>query len=189
MSFTLAAAAFAALVVTVFVVGLYNSLVQVRQNIEKAWNNIDVLLQQRHDELIKLVDACKAYMKHEHELLDRLTKLRVGYDEAKGSDERARAENELNKAALQLRHVWEAYPDLKASQNFLQLQGRVSELESSIADRREFFNDSINIYNIHIKRFPDLLVARAFGYRERVYLEIADEKKADVTLDFGAVKA
>ncbi|MEK7388211.1 MAG: LemA family protein [Elusimicrobiota bacterium] len=170
-------------------ISIFNNLVQVRENIDKAWKNIDVLLQQRHDELIKLVDACRGYMKHERELLDGLTKLRTGYDQAQGSEEKARAENELNKATLRLRHTWEAYPDLKASANFIQLQDRVGALESSISDRREFFNDSVNIYNISIKRFPDLLLAGVSGYRVHPYLEIPDEKKADVKLDFESRRA
>src|SRR5687768_1442470 len=117
-----------------YLVGIYNSLVQVRNNVDKAWKNIDVLLQQRHDELTKLVDACKGYLKHEREVLDALTKLRVGYDAAGSVDEKIRIENELNKEMRRLRHVWEAYPDLKASANFLQLQERISGVESSIAD-------------------------------------------------------
>ena len=164
-------------------VSIYNSLVEVRENVAKAWKNIDVLLQQRHDELIKLVDACRGYMKHERELLDRVTKLRVGYDEAKGTAEKLRAENDLNKATLRLRHAWEAYPDLKANQNVLQLQNRIGALESAIADRREFLNDSVNINNIHIRRFPDLLLAGPLGFREHPYLEIPEEKKKDLAID------
>lgn len=179
-------AAGAALAAFIWGVAVYNTLVQVRENIAKAWNNIDVLLQQRHDELLKLVDACKGYMKHERDLLDGLTKLRVGYDQAQGSDAKARAENELNKSMEKLRQVWEGYPDLKASASFVQLQQRVSALESSIADRREFFNDSVNIYNISVKRFPDLFFAGALGFAPHAFLEVPADKKADPKLDFSS---
>src|SRR5437667_2408319 len=100
---------------------IYNSLVQVRNNVGKAWRNIDVLLQQRHDELPKLVDACSAYMKHEREVLDQLTRLRVRYGQAPATEEKTQVENQLNQQLARLRLNLEAYPDLKASQNFLQV--------------------------------------------------------------------
>ncbi len=165
-------------------ISIYNTLVQVRNNVGKAWKNIDVLLQQRHDELPKLVDACSAYMKHEREVLDQITKLRTGYDQAKTTDEKTRVENELNKQLGKLQVVWEAYPDLKASQNFLQVQGRVSAVESSIADRREFFNDSVNIYNIAIEQFPNLILAVLLSYQRHPFLEVPEELKKDVKMKF-----
>lgn len=167
-----------------YAISIYNSLVQVRNNIEKAWKNIDVLLMQRHDELPKLIDTVKAYMKHEREVLDSLVKLRVGYTEAGGMEEKVDIENRINREMLHLRHVWEGYPDLKASQNFLQVQDRISGLESAIADRREFFNDSVNIYNIQIERFPEVILARILGYRKKEYLEVPEEKKEDVEMAF-----
>jgi len=167
-----------------YLVSIYNSLVQVSNNIDKAWKNIDVYLQQRHDELPKLIDCCKGYMKHEREVLDLLTKLRVGYDDARKLDEKVGIENELNNQMGRLRMVWESYPDLKASQNFQQVQGRVSALESSIADRRELFNDSVNIYNIQIARVPELIVARLLSYKKHAFLEVPEEMKRDVRMDF-----
>ena len=165
-------------------ISIYNTLVQVRNNVTKAWQNIDVLLEQRHDELPKLVDACVAYMTHEREVLNQITKLRTGYDEAKTTDEKTRIENALNKQLGRVRIVCEAYPDLKASQNFLQVQGRVSAVESSIADRREFFNDSVNLYNIQIEQFPDFILAHRLNYQRHPFLEIPDELKQDVKLKF-----
>jgi len=166
-------------------IGLYNGLVQVRNNIDKAWKNIDVLLQQRHDELTKLIDTVKGYMQHEQSVLDGLTKLRVGYDDAGSTEEKVRIENEMNREIAKLRHTWEGYPDLKASQNYLFLQKRISTVESSIADRREFFNDCINIFNIQIERLPDLLLARALGYARRSFLEVPEELKQDVKVSLG----
>jgi LemA protein len=165
-----------------YVISIYNSLVQIRNNVDKAWKNIDVLLQQRRDELTKLVDACRGYIKHEREVLDSLTQLRVGYDQTRSADEKVRIENSLNKEIARLRHVWEAYPDLKASQNFLQLQGRISGVESSIADRREFLNDSVNIYNIQIERLPEVILAKLFSYRRKAFLEVPEELKQDVKI-------
>jgi LemA protein len=163
---------------------IYNSLVQVRNNVGKAWQNIDVVLQQRHDELPKLVDACTGYMKHERDVLDQITRLRMRYSQAPTSEEKTRAENQLNQQMGNLRLTLEAYPDLKASQNFLQLQGRVSGLESSIADRRELFNDSANIYNIMIAQFPAVILARLLRYGPHPLLEIPEERKQDVKMRF-----
>ena len=180
----IAVVAVLALVALVYVAAVYNSLVQVRNNVGKAFANIDVLLLQRHDELNKLVEACKGYMKHEVDLLTSVTRLRVGYEEAGSSDEKIRVENQLNREVLRLRHTWEGYPDLKASQNFLQIQQRVSGLESSIADRREFFNDGVNTFNIQIERFPAMVVAMLLGYERKAFLDVPEEKKENVELGF-----
>ncbi len=171
-------------VFVVYLVGLYNSLVQVKNNVEKTFKNIDVLLMQRHDELPKLIDTCKGYMKHEWKILEKLTTLREHYAGAKTMDEKTQIENQLNQQYLTLAGRWEAYPDLKAQQGFIQIQERIAGLESAIADRRELFNDSINIYNIQIARFPDMILARVFGYVKMAYLEVPKEKKADVKIDF-----
>ena len=166
-------------------VGVYNSLVQVRNNVEKAFQNIDVLLKQRHDELPKLIDTCKAYMKHEREVLEALTRLREHYETSESIDEKIGIENEINQKLSTIAGRWEQYPELKASQNFLQIQDRVSELETKIADRREFFNDSVNIYNIQIERFPDVLMAKALTYQRRAFLAVPQEDTRDVAMQFG----
>jgi LemA protein len=168
-----------------FAVGIYNAIITVRNNVQNAWNNIDVVLQQRHDELPKLIDTCKAYMKHEWDLLNRLTELRSGYASVRDIEDKVRAENEMNRLLGSLSMVWEQYPDLKANQNFLQVQDRVSAVESKIADYREAFNDAVNIYNIQIERFPDLLLARAMNCRRHTFLQVPDEKKQDVKMAFG----
>jgi LemA protein len=167
------------------IVAIYNGLVTVRNNVQKAWQNIDVVLQQRHDELPKLIDTCKAYMKHERDLLNKLTELRTGYTMAKEIEEKVKTENALNELLGKLTVVWEQYPDLKASQNFIQIQDRVSAVESKIADYREMFNDAVNIFNIQIERFPDAVMARAMNMQRRSFLEVPEEKKEDVKMDFG----
>ncbi|HPR62980.1 MAG TPA: LemA family protein [Thermoanaerobaculia bacterium] len=166
------------------VVGMYNSLIQVRNNVQKAWNNIDVLLQQRHDELTKLIDTAIAYVEHERETFDHIVKLRTDYDEVRTIAEKVGIENTLNDRLKKIQMVWEQYPQLRAVESFLQVQDRVSSLESQISDRREFFNDSVNIYNIQIERLPEVLLAKLLGYQRFDYLRIPTEKKEDVEMKF-----
>lgn len=163
---------------------VYNGLIQLKNNIGKAWANIDVILKQRYDELPKLIDTCKGYMKHEREILESVTRARAAFVEAKDIDGKTRAENQLGGAMRQLFAVAENYPDLKANQNFLQIQNRVTGLEDQIADRREFFNESVNAYNIRIQQLPDVFVARMLSYQPKPMLEISDEDKKDVKMSF-----
>ena len=165
-------------------VGIYNGLITVRNNVQKAWKTIDIVLQQRHDELPKLIDTCKAYMKHERDLLTKITELRTGYAMAKEIQEKIKIENELNKHLDKLKMVWEQYPDLKAIQSFFQIQDRISAIESKLSDYREIFNDSVNIYNIQIERFPDLLLARVMNYQRHEFLEVPEEKTQEVKMAF-----
>jgi LemA protein len=122
----------------VYAVGLYNTLVRLSNNIDKAWSNIDVMLKQRHDELPKLVDVCNSYMKHEKDTLEGVTNARTAYSRSRGVDEKAQAENQITQALGKLFAVAEQYPDLKANQQFLTVHQRISALENTIADRREF---------------------------------------------------
>ena len=180
----LAVAVFVILGIIGYGAGLYNSLIQVRQNIDKAWANIDVLLKQRYDELPKLIETCKGYMKYEQTLLEKITQARTAFMSATSIQGKTQAENELTKGLRSLFAVAENYPELKANQNFLQLQGRISALENEIADRREFFNESATIYNIRIQQFPDLFVAGMLGYAKHPLLEIPKEETQDVKIKF-----
>lgn len=173
-------AALAVVGLGVWFAGVYNGLVQLRNEVDKAWSNIDVLLQQRHDELTKLVDAARGYMTHERELLESVTRLRAGYDAAAGSEQKVRIENELDQTLSRIRLAFENYPDLKANQNVMHLQERVTGLESKIADRRETFNDAVNRHNVSIERVPDVLAARALGYTPRDLLHVPESKRQDV---------
>src|SRR5258706_4444774 len=133
-----------------YLIMIYNNLVQVKHNVSKAWANIDVLLKQRHDELPKLVETCKQYMKFEQDTLQKVIDARSRVFSARESqDIRAlgAAESGLRASVGNLFAVAEQYPDLKTNQTFQQLQGRISGLENAIADRREFSNESANIYN------------------------------------------
>ena len=167
-----------------YAVSLYNTLVRLSNNIDKAWSNIDVVLKQRHDELPKLVDVCNSYMKHERETLEGVTAARSAYSRSTSVDEKAKAENQLTRALGKLFAVAEQYPDLKANQEFLTVQQRISALENTIADRREFYNESVNVYNILIEQIPALWVAQQIGYQARPLLTVASSDREDVGLAF-----
>jgi LemA protein len=172
-------------VAAIYAVRIYNGLVALRENVRKAWSNIDVLLTQRHDELPKLVETCKRYMAHERDTLERVMQARSAVFKAQGSgDVRAlgAAEQQLREGLGRLFAVVENYPDLKADQSFQHLQTRITQLEDAIADRRELYNEAVNLNNIRIQTFPDLIVARLFEFRPAPLLEFTEEQKRDVDL-------
>jgi LemA protein len=143
----------------VYGVVIYNGLVQLKHNLAKAWANIDVLLKQRHDELPKLVEVCRQYKQFEQDTLaarDRGARARrPGARDARRA--RARPAEQLLRSGLgQIFAVAEAYPELKANEHFMQLQTRITALENAIADRREWYNEAVNIHNVRIEQFPDL---------------------------------
>ena len=172
------------IVLVAYVVGVYNMLVRLFNNINKAWSNIDVILKQRHDELPKLVEVCNSYMLHERETLESVTKARTAYSTGLNIDDKAQAENQIVGALGKLFAVAEQYPDLKANQEFLAVQQRISALESTIADRREFYNDSVNLYNISIQQIPTLWVAQEIGYTARPLLTVSPSDRKNVPLAF-----
>ena len=180
----LAVVVFGVLGIVGYFVGIYNGLILVRNNADKAWANIDVLLKQRHDELPKLIDTCKGYMKYEQSVLEKLTQARTAFMNATSIEDKTKAENQLAAGLKTLFAVSENYPDLKANASFLQLQSRISGLENEIADRREFFNESVNVYNIRVQQFPDVLLANNLGYARRSMLEIPKEETQDVKVQF-----
>jgi LemA protein len=172
------------IVLVAYVVGVYNMLVRLANNIDKAWSNIDVILKQRHDELPKLVEVCNSYMIHERETLESVTNARTAYSTGLNINDKAQAENQIVGALGKLFAVAEQYPDLKANQEFLAVQQRISALESTIADRREFYNDSVNLYNIAIEQIPTLWVAQEVGYSARPLLTVAPSDRKDMPLAF-----
>ena len=175
----------AIVLLAIYIVSMYNHLVRLKHNVSKAWSNIDVLLKQRHDEIPKLVETCKQYMKFERETLERVMQARSRVSEARQNQDvpgLGIAEGALRMGLGQLFAVAEDYPELRANENFQHLQGRISSLENSIADRREFYNESVNINNIGIEQFPDIIVARLFGFGPRDLLEFEAEEIADVNV-------
>src|SRR5512146_2773129 len=146
-----------------YFITIYNSLVRLKNDIDKAWSNIDVLLKQRHDELPKLIETCKGYMQYEQATLQKVIEARNAYTQSSSITQKAQADNMITAALKSLFALSESYPDLKANNNFMQLQKRISELEERIADRREFYNDDVNTYNIRIQPLPDVFVASMMG--------------------------
>ncbi len=176
--------ALVAIAIAVQGVALYNGLVQVKHQVDQAWANIDVLLKQRHDELPKLVDAVKAYATHERGLLEDVTALRVRA-QASGSDQaRVAAEEALSQGVSKLLAVAENYPALRASELFIDLQRRISALEEQIAHRREFYNAAVNINNVRLEEFPDLLLTGLAGLTHKPLFEAQGAERTDV--DIGA---
>ncbi len=166
---------------------LYNGLITVKNNVDKAWANIDVLLKQRHDELPNLLEVCKGYMKYEGDTFERITKARSQYSQAQSVDQKVEASTAVSGALGRLLATAENYPDLKANTDFMHLQTRISELESQIADRREFYNDSVNVYNIRIQEMPDAMLAGPMNLHPRAMFQVAEEDKAPVKISFSDV--
>ena len=174
-----------AAVAAVYLIMTYNNLVTVKNNVARAWANIDVLLKQRHDEIPKLVEICKQYKQFEQETLVRVTEARsrvAAAREARNIDALGPAEVALRAGVARVFALAEAYPDLKANQSFMQLQSRITGLENAIADRREFYNDSVNVNNIRIEQFPDSIIAGAFGFNEVRMLHFEEQEIADVDM-------
>jgi LemA protein len=170
--------------VVAYAVTIYNSLVQVKNNVDQAWSNIDVLLKQRADELGKLIDAVKSYLGYERDLLTRLTTLRAQVARGGPDDTRLAAEREIGATMGRVFALAENYPDLKSSGNFLELQRRITGLEEQIAHRREFYNDAVNINNVRMEQMPDRLMTAFAGLQRRPLFEATPEERADV--DVGA---
>lgn len=173
------------LVILFFVGGLpmymgmiYNGLIAMRNDIDKSWANIDVLLKQRHDEVPRLVDVCKGYMQYERETLQMLTEARSRYAAAATLNQKVQASSGVSDSLGKVFAVAEKYPALQANASFLELQKRISELESQIADRREFYNNSITLFNTRLQQMPDVLVARLFSIQPRFMFVVSAAEKA-----------
>jgi LemA protein len=164
----------------IYAIIIYNELVRLRNDNDRAWANIDVLLKQRHDEIPNLVETVKGYMQHERQTLLAVTEARAASITAATVGQKAQADLLITGALRGLFAVAENYPNLKANQNFLKLQNRISELEERIADRREFFNDDVNTYNTRIKQIPDLFLANMMGLKAREMFKVSEEERRAV---------
>lgn len=162
---------------------LYNELVRLRNDNDRAWANIDVLLKQRHDEIPNLVETVKGYMGHEKETLESVTQARVQSMNAISVGEKAQADTLTTRALQNLFAVAENYPQLKANDNFLRLQSRISELEERIADRREYFNDDVYTYNTRLRQVPEVCIAWLVGLKPRELFKASDNDRTPVKLD------
>lgn len=174
---------FGTLAVLGYIFVIYNGLISLKENMKKSWANIDVLLKQRYDELPKLVSVCESYAEFEKSVLDRLMEAREGYMHADTVSQKAKASGAISSALGGLFALAENYPDLKSNNNFLQLQRRISHLEESLADRREFYNDSVNNYNIRIQQIPDLFVASFLSLDCEDLFQVPEEERQDVDIN------
>lgn len=170
--------------IIIYLVNIYNGLVKMRRDIDKNWSNIDVLLKQRHDEIGKLIKVCEGYMKYERETLEKITAMRTQYLSTENVDEKKQIDNQITAALKTIFAVAENYPELKSNNNFVQLQNRISELENEISDRREMYNESVNIFNIRINQIPDMAVAKMMGYVEQKLFFVPEEERKDVEVKF-----
>jgi LemA protein len=168
----------------IYTVILYNGLIRLRNENDRAWSNIDVLLKQRHDEIPNLVETVKGYMQHEQQTLQSLVQARAASMNAASINQKAVADLKLTGALRGLFAVAENYPQLKANENFLKLQTRITELEERIADRREFFNDDVNTYNTRIGQIPDVFVASFMDLKPRSMFKVSEEDRKQLEVTF-----
>jgi LemA protein len=176
-----------ALVLIVLAIGaygvtLYNGLVSVKHQVDQSWSNIDVLLKQRHDELPKLIDVVRSHAGYERELIEKITALRARTGTGGPDPQRLADEEKLSRGIGRLLATAEAYPDLKASGAYIELQRRISGLEEQIAHRREYYNASVNINNVRIEQFPDALLVNLAGLIRRPLFDVTENERADLNV-------
>jgi LemA protein len=163
-------------------INVYNGLVSLRRQVERAWANIDVILKQRFEEIPQLVQVIEQYVGYEAGVLKSLAESRTKYGQARSNDDKMQASNEMSMALRGVIAIGEAYPDLKSNQNFIQLQQRVSQLESTIADRREIYNEAVTNFNTRLDQFPDVFAARILGYKHQNLFQVTDAEKVAPSL-------
>jgi LemA protein len=173
-----------AVLLALYVIVTYNGLVKLRNRIQNAWAQIDVQLRRRYDLIPNLVETVKGYAKHEKGTLEAVTQARANAINAQGPADQARAENMISGALKSLFAVSEAYPDLKANQNFLSLQEELSGTEGRISYARQYYNDAVLRMNTKIQSFPSNILANMFGFKEHEYFEADDTSRGPVSVQF-----
>ena len=171
-------------VIGIFIAGVYNSLIGLRNRVKDQWAQIDVQLKRRFDLIPNLVETVKGYAKHESETLEKVVAARNTFLDAKTPEEEMKADGELSNAIGRLFAISEAYPDLKANANFTSLQTELSQTEDKISYARQFYNDDILKYNNKIEMFPGNIVAKMFGFKLGTYFEINDKEKENIQVKF-----
>lgn len=173
------------IVLAIIIAIMYNSLVTLKQRTQNAWSQIDVQLQRRFDLIPNLVECVKGYMTHESETLENVTKLRTSWSEAITADEKMKLDNELSSSLKSIMAVAESYPDLKANQNFISLQGELTDTENKISYSRQFYNDIVTRYNTKIQTVPSNIIAGIFGFKaQELYKIDTEEARKSVKVDF-----
>lgn len=176
-------------VIAIILIVIYNSLVTLRQRVNNAWAQIEVQLQRRFDLIPNLVETVKGYMTHEQDTLTKVTDLRTSWSNATTVEEKATLGNELSNTLKTIMAVAENYPNLKADQSFNQLQNEISETEDKVAYSRQFYNDTVTMYNTKLETFPSNLVAGMFGFKPSTLFNADnDEARKAVKVDFGTNK-
>ena len=171
--------------IIIWVVGIYNGLVKARQKVKNAWSQIEVQLQRRFDLIPNLVESVKGYMGHESEVLEKVTALRTSWAGAKTSEEKVELDNQLSGALKTIMAVSENYPDLKANQNFADLQANLKETENKISFSRQFYNDAVTMFNTKIEVFPSNIIANMFGFKAEPLFNVENEEaRQSVKVDF-----
>ena len=174
-------------VLLVVIAGMYNGLVVARNKVKNAWSQIDVQLQRRFDLIPNLVDSVKGYMKHEEAVLTKVTELRTSWANATTVGEKAELDNQLSGALKTIMAVSENYPDLKANQNFSELQEELRNTENKISYSRQFYNDSVTMYNTKLEVFPTNIIAGMFGFKtEELFKTDSEEARKNVRVDFNS---
>ena len=165
-------------------IGVNNALVSLRNKVRNQFSQIDVQLKKRYDLIPNLVETVKGYAKHESETLEAVMKARASYASATTDSEKVEASNEMTKAVSKLLAVAEAYPDLKANANFLDLQQQLKEIEDKIGYARQFYNDSVMVYNNKIEMFPSSIVANMRGFKAEAFFQAAEQERENVKVEF-----
>ena len=174
--------------VGIMAVGMYNGLISLRNQLERAWSNIDVILKQRYDEIPQLIQVIEQYAGYESGLLQKLAEARKHYGAAQSIPDKIKASQEMSLALSGVMAIGEAYPELKANQNFVQLQSRISQLENSIADRREAYNEAVTNFNTRIDQFPDLFAARLLNYSRQEFFKVTEAERTAPSLKMNLPK-
>ena len=171
-------------VVAIFFVSTYNGLVVARNKVRDQFSQIDVQLKKRFDLIPNLVETVKGYAKHESETLEKVIEARNGYANAKTDAEKMAASKEMSQGVMQIFALAENYPELKANSNFLELQGQLKEVEDKISYARQFYNDSVLMYNNKTEMFPSNLVASMFGFKKESFFEADEKERENVEVKF-----
>ena len=166
-----------AIILVVFAIQVYNGLINLKNQVERSWANIDVLLKQRYDELPQLIQILEQFVQYERGTIDRLVEARKHYGSAQNVPDKIQASQEMSLALRGVFAIGENYPDLKSNQNFTQLQERISSLENGLADRREHYNESVTNYNTRIEQIPDVFFARILNYQKKLLFQISEQEK------------
>lgn len=169
----------AVVILAAFVVAVYNSLISLKNKTEEAWADIDVQLKRRYDLIPNLVETVKGYAKHEKATFEKITEMRSTAMQAGTPAEKAKAENMLTETLKSLFAVAENYPDLKANQNFLDLQGQLSQIEETIQQSRRYYNGNVRDFNIKIETFPNNMIAGMLGFKKFDFFEVAEAKERE----------